>query len=82
MATAAPEAEEVGLHRIATRFAAEFARLGYPAARILRLFHDPFYASAHAALRALGEPVVGAVVAQAVARRAPSRRPEVRRRAT
>ena len=47
-------------------FAEEFARLGFDAARILRLFRSPFYAGAHQALRALGEPEVGAIVEECV----------------
>ena len=48
-------------------FAEEFARLGFDAGRILRLFRTPFYAGAHQALRVLGEPEVAAMVAECVA---------------
>jgi hypothetical protein len=47
-------------------FAEEFARLGHDAPQILRLFRAPFYAGAHAALRALGEAEVTAIVAECV----------------
>jgi hypothetical protein len=47
-------------------FASEFARLGYSAQGLMKLFADPFYGPAHAALRRLGEPVVCEIVAEAV----------------
>jgi hypothetical protein len=55
-------------------FAEEFARTGFDAPRILRLFRSPFYAGAHMALRALGEAEVTAIVEECVrafGRRAP-----------
>ena len=48
-------------------FAEEFARIGFDAPRILRLFRSPFYAGAHQALRMLGEREIGAIVAECVA---------------
>ena len=56
------------MREMAHVFADEFARLGYPGRQILALFQNPFYAGAHAALRALGEPAVRAIVDEAVAR--------------
>ena len=47
-------------------FAEEFARMGFEAPRILRLFRSPFYAGAHEALRMLGEPEVVAIVDECV----------------
>jgi hypothetical protein len=47
-------------------FAEEFARMGFDAPRILGLFRSPFYAGAHQALRALGEPEVTAIIAECV----------------
>jgi hypothetical protein len=47
-------------------FAEEFARMGYDAPQILRLFRSPFYAGAHDALRRLGEAEVTALVAECV----------------
>jgi len=47
-------------------FAEEFARMGFGAAHILRLFQSPFYAGAHAALRPLGEPEVVAIIDECV----------------
>ena len=47
-------------------FAEEFARLGFDAPRILRLFRSPFYAGAHQALRRLGEPAIVAIVEECV----------------
>jgi len=55
------------MHEMAAVFAEEFARLGHTARQILGLFEDPFYAGAHAALRALGKDAVRAIVADAVA---------------
>ena len=48
-------------------FAEEFARMGLGAPRILGLFRSPFYAGAHRALTALGEPEVVAIVEECVA---------------
>ena len=53
---------------VAARFAAEFARLGYPPSGILRLFRDPFYRGAYAALGVLGESAVQEIVADAARR--------------
>ena len=36
-------------------FAEEFARMGYDAEGLMRLFRDPFYAGAHDAYQRLGE---------------------------
>ncbi len=47
-------------------FADEFARLGFDAEHILRLFQDPFYAGAHRALTDLGEEEIRRLVAEAV----------------
>ena len=47
-------------------FAEEFARLGFDAARLLRLFRNPFYAGAHRAYLALGEPEVRAIAEECV----------------
>jgi hypothetical protein len=59
--------DAAAMHAMAAVFAEEFARLGYPEARILGLFDDPFYAGPHAARRALGAAAVRAIVAEAVA---------------
>jgi len=48
-------------------FAEEFARIGFDAPRILRLFRSPFYAGAHQALCVLGEPEVEGIVRECVA---------------
>ena len=47
-------------------FAEEFARMGFDAPRILGLFRSAFYAGAHGALQALGEPEVAAIVGECV----------------
>jgi hypothetical protein len=47
-------------------FAEEFARLGMPAARIRRLFENPFYAGAHRAWQAIGEGEINAIVDECV----------------
>jgi hypothetical protein len=56
------------MREMAEVFADEFARLGYPAPQILALFANPFYAGAHAALRALGEAAVRRIIVEAVVR--------------
>jgi hypothetical protein len=48
-------------------FAEEFARMGYDAERLIRLFRNPFYAGAHDAYRRLGDDAVRAIVAECVA---------------
>ena len=48
-------------------FSEEFARMGFAAPRILGLFRSPFYAGAHAALQALGEAEIAAIVDECVA---------------
>ena len=47
-------------------FAEEFARMGMPAARILRFFGNPFYAGAHHAFKVLGEPEIAAIVEECI----------------
>ena len=59
---------------VAARFAAEFARLGYPPPGILRLFRDPFYTGAYAALGVLGELLVQEIITDAARRFAPAAR--------
>jgi hypothetical protein len=56
------------MREMASVFADEFARLGYTARQILGLFEEPFYAGAHAALRALGEAEIRAIVDACAAR--------------
>jgi hypothetical protein len=80
-ASAAPRDGLGGATEVATAFATEFARLGYSAPRIMRLFRDPFYTTAHAALRDLGEPMVREVVATALAQVRPLAAPLGVRRA-
>jgi hypothetical protein len=55
------------MREMATVFADEFARLGQSERQIVGLFANPFYAGAHAALRALGEDAIRAIVAESVA---------------
>jgi len=59
----------------AAAFAREFARLGHSPPNLMRLFADPFYAPAHAALQELGEVAVREIVAVAVRDRPPLPRP-------
>ncbi len=47
-------------------FAEEFARMGFDAPQILRLFSAPFYAGAHDALVKLGEAEIAAIVKECV----------------
>jgi hypothetical protein len=51
---------------MAWAFAEEFARAGFDRRRILALFRSPFYAGSHAALVALGETEVAAIVDECV----------------
>ncbi len=48
-------------------FAEEFARMGFDANGILRLFREPFYAGAHQAYRTLGEGAVQGIVEECAA---------------
>lgn len=48
-------------------FAEEFARLGYDAESLLRLFRQPFYAGAHRLWVVLGEERIRAVVRETLA---------------
>ena len=59
-------AEAETLREMVYAFAEEFARMGYDEARLLRVFRNPFYAGAHQAYRALGEPAVREIVAECV----------------
>jgi hypothetical protein len=59
---ASPEATR----EMAWTIAEEFARMGLDAPGILALFRTPYYAGAHATLRALGEPAVSAIVDECV----------------
>lgn len=47
-------------------FAEEFARMGYDADRLMRLFRNPFYAGAHDAYRRLGEAEVRRIAEECV----------------
>ena len=48
-------------------FAEEFARLGYDRTRILWLFKNPFYGSAHGAYQALGDETIRAIIDECLA---------------
>ena len=54
------------MEEMAYVFAEEFARLGYDAARLLRVFRNPFYAGANQAYRVLGEQAVSEIVRECV----------------
>ena len=47
-------------------FAEEFARMGYDAERLMRLFRNPFYAGAHDAYQRLGDEAVRRIVEECV----------------
>ena len=47
-------------------FAEEFARMGYDAERLMRLFRDPFYAGAHDAYQTLGDAEIRRIVEECV----------------
>ncbi len=59
-------ADAAAVRDMAWVFAEEFARLGFDTRRILGLFRTPFYAGAHAALRALGDVEIAAIVDECV----------------
>ena len=47
---------------MAYTFAEEFARMGYEAPQILRMFQNPYYAGAHGAYRSLGHATTAAII--------------------
>jgi hypothetical protein len=49
-------------------FVEEYVRFGFEEERLLAVFRNPFYAGAHAFLRARGEEPVRALVREALAR--------------
>ena len=51
---------------MASVFAEEFARLGYSRDRILKLFHNPFYAAPHRAFLDLGATEIERLVEEVV----------------
>jgi hypothetical protein len=55
-------ADAEAMRDMAYVFAEEFARLGFEAQKILRLFQHPFYAGAHRAYLALGEAEVRTII--------------------
>ena len=59
-------ADSAALTEMAYVFAEEFARLGFDAARLLRLFRNSSYAGPHHAYRALGEPAIRDIIAECV----------------
>ena len=59
-------AEAETIREMAYVYAEEFARMGFAAPRILRVFRSPFYAGAHRAFRALGEREISAIVEECV----------------
>ncbi len=59
-------ADAQAMREMACVFAEEFARMGYDAARILRLFEDPHYAGANGAYRALGRETTTAIIAESI----------------
>ncbi len=48
-------------------FAEEFARMGFSEQRLLALFHHPFYAGPHRALRLLGEERIQSIIRETLA---------------
>ncbi len=62
---ALPQAmDDEALTEMACCFVEEFARLGYHAEKIMRLFRDPFYQGPHAVYRAKGEDFLQTLVHQ------------------
>ena len=58
--------EEATTRDMAAAFAEEYARMGLGRAQILAIFHRPFYAAAHQALRLLGEDEIARLVDESV----------------
>ncbi|MFQ5928570.1 MAG: hypothetical protein ACE5MK_02655 [Acidobacteriota bacterium] len=56
-----PAGEETHLE-MAYVFAEEFARLGFDDQRLLHLFRNPFYRSAHRTFEALGEEKIKSII--------------------
>lgn len=54
--------DEKTTREMAEAFADEFAQMGFDRDRLLRLFSNPFYAGAHAALELLGVEEVERIV--------------------
>jgi hypothetical protein len=59
-------AEADTMREMAYVLAEEFARLGFEAGRILRVFRSPFYAGAHQVFQALGEGELAAIIEECV----------------
>jgi hypothetical protein len=55
-------ADAEAIQDMAYAFAEEFARMGFDANRIMRLFQQPFYAGAHQAYGALGEAAIRTII--------------------
>ena len=56
------------LRETACMCAEEFARIGHEGPAILRMFQNPFYASAHRTYRALGHVATSAIIDACLAR--------------
>jgi len=54
--------DETSTRAMAEAFADEFAQMGFDRERLLRIFSNPFYAGAHAALARLGVQEVERIV--------------------
>jgi hypothetical protein len=57
-------ADTEGMRDMAYVFAEEFARSGFDAPGILRLFQQPFYRGAHQAYRHLGAAAIRTIIAE------------------
>lgn len=68
-------ADDSAVRTMAECFIEEYARLGFDAPRIVRMFQTAGYAGPNMAWRALGEGVVKEMVTECLARWGPRRRP-------
>ncbi|MBI4717444.1 MAG: hypothetical protein HY763_06545 [Planctomycetes bacterium] len=68
--------DDQAMRTMAECFIEEYARLGFEASRILRLFRTPGYAGPNMALHALGEPVISELIGECLARWGPRRSAE------
>ena len=59
-------ADRAAIREMAYTFAEGFAGLGFDERKLMALFRQPFYAGAHQALQALGEPEIERIVRESL----------------
>ncbi len=68
--------DDAAVREMAECFVEEYARMGFGADRILRMFATKGYAGPHLAYRLLGEAAIGAMVRKVLERWGPAVRPD------